>query len=204
VIVAVESNFVLELTLRQDEVQDGERLIELARAKSIELVIPACSLFEPYETLGRRRKQREEISRRLKAELRELTRTQAYADLGETSGGVTHALAESGQLQAKALNSTIDTILRVATVIPMTSEVVRRALTFQLVFPFSPQDSNVFASIDQYLQQQGDGKKVFANKNRRDFLKGSVEAHLEKYDCKVLGGFLAARRFVENSIAKKL
>jgi hypothetical protein len=59
-IVTVESNFVLEIALRQDEVAECERLIALAGTGSIRLAMPACSLFEPFETMVRRRKQRDE------------------------------------------------------------------------------------------------------------------------------------------------
>jgi hypothetical protein len=82
-IVTVESNFVLEIALRQDEVAECERLIALAQAGSIRLAIPACSLFEPFETMVRRRKQREAIFQKLRDELRELARTEAYAHLVE-------------------------------------------------------------------------------------------------------------------------
>lgn len=84
-IVAVESNFVLELTYRQEEAPECERIVELANSGAIRLAIPACALFEPFETLARRRINREEILKELRKELQELARTQAYADLAETS-----------------------------------------------------------------------------------------------------------------------
>jgi rRNA-processing protein FCF1 len=57
-IVLVESNFVIEFAQRQAEIADAERIVTLAENREIELAIPACALFEPYETLVRRRKQR--------------------------------------------------------------------------------------------------------------------------------------------------
>jgi hypothetical protein len=55
-IVLAESNFVLELALQQEERDEVERLVAMAEARRIELVVPACALFEPYETLIRRKK----------------------------------------------------------------------------------------------------------------------------------------------------
>jgi hypothetical protein len=52
-IVAAESNFVLELTFRQREAVECDRLIELAEKQVISLAMPACSLFEPYDCRGR-------------------------------------------------------------------------------------------------------------------------------------------------------
>jgi predicted nucleic acid-binding protein len=201
VIVAVESNFVLEMALRQDEVADCERLITLAREGSIRLAIPACSLFEPYETLVRRRKQREAISQKLRDELRELARTEAFAHLGETSMTVTRALAESSEIQAKALDNAVVNLSGVATVIPLTAEVMRNAVNVPLVFSLSPQDSVVFASTDLYLKEQGQGEKVFATKNSRDFLSDDVEDWFRRYNCKVLATFAATRQYVEHSLA---
>jgi hypothetical protein len=48
--VLAESNFVLELALRQEQFQHAERILELAEEKHIRLVVPACSLIEPYQT----------------------------------------------------------------------------------------------------------------------------------------------------------
>jgi predicted nucleic acid-binding protein len=200
-IVTVESNFVLEIALRQDEVAECERLIALAQAGSIRLAIPACSLFEPFETMVRRRKQREAIFQKLRDELRELARTEAYAHLGETSKTVTRALAESAEIQAKALDDTIYSLSGIATVIPLTAEVMRRAVNFPMAFSLSPQDSVVFASTDQYLKDQGPDQKVFATKNSRDFLSDEVEDWFSRYNCKVLATFAATRQYVEHALA---
>jgi hypothetical protein len=64
-IVGVESNFVLELTFRQEEAADCTRILTFAKQKAIQLVIPACALFEPYETLIRRSKERDNVAREL-------------------------------------------------------------------------------------------------------------------------------------------
>jgi len=65
----------------------------MAEAREIELVIPACALFEPYETLIRRRKEREATLGKLRNELRQLARSKAFANLAETSRFVTGVLA---------------------------------------------------------------------------------------------------------------
>jgi hypothetical protein len=48
-IILAESNFVLELAFQQEERDEVERLVVMAEAREVELVIPACALFEPYE-----------------------------------------------------------------------------------------------------------------------------------------------------------
>jgi hypothetical protein len=53
--VYAESNFVLEIVLEQEQHQACEELVSLASAGSIELVLPAFALLEPYQTIVRRK-----------------------------------------------------------------------------------------------------------------------------------------------------
>ena len=69
-IVLAESNFVLELALRQEQFEHAQRILGLAEEKHLRLVVPACSLTEPYQTLIRRRRERKEFSRKLQDELK--------------------------------------------------------------------------------------------------------------------------------------
>jgi len=143
-IVAVESNFVLELAFRQDEARECDDLLTLAAEGAITLAVPGCSLFEPYETLGRRTKHRDYIVRLVSDEFAQLSRTEGLAELRETSKAITHLLVDSGRVQSTALDSTIDKLSRVAAVIPLTAEVVRHALAIQVravAHPLTPTPS---------------------------------------------------------------
>jgi predicted nucleic acid-binding protein len=70
VIVLAESNFVLELALQQEQFEHAERILQLAENRHLRLVVPACSLMEPYQTLLRRRHERKEFRRRLQDEIK--------------------------------------------------------------------------------------------------------------------------------------
>ena len=201
-IVGVESNFVLELTFRQEEAAECTRILAFAEQKAIRLVIPACALFEPYETLVRRAKERNKVARALQKELRQLARTDTYTELRQTSETVTRVLAESNEEQAESLTQTIDKIVGIATVIPLDAKVLKHSLAFQLGYGLPPQDSVVFASIDQFFEEQGKGPKLFANKNHRDFTGGLVAGQLAKHDCKLLPKFSQARGYIEGILQK--
>jgi predicted nucleic acid-binding protein len=73
--VYVESNFVLELALLQEQHTSCEELMRLCEEGRIQLVIPAYSLAEPYETLTRRHRQRKRMKAELDDQLRQLART---------------------------------------------------------------------------------------------------------------------------------
>jgi hypothetical protein len=48
--VYVETNFVLELVLAQEQQASCEEILALSEEGSLRLVIPSYSLVEPYET----------------------------------------------------------------------------------------------------------------------------------------------------------
>jgi len=168
-IVGVESNFVLELTFRQEEAVDCTRILTLAEQNAIQLVIPACALFEPYETVVRRAKQRDRVAHELQSELQQLARTDIYAELRKTSETVTRALAESGREQAESLARTIGRIVSVATVIPLDANVLKHSLAVQLVYGLPPQDSVVFASLDRFFWRTWQGSQAVRQQKPQRF-----------------------------------
>jgi hypothetical protein len=76
--VYVESNFVLELVFVQKQEASCEEIVRLSESGSVTLVIPAYSLVEPFETLGRRHQARNALRRELDRELGHLKRTAYY------------------------------------------------------------------------------------------------------------------------------
>ena len=78
--VYVESNFVLELALRQEEFTSCERVLSLCEEGRVRLVVPAYSFAEPYEALTRRERQRKRMKQELDLELEQIARTATYAN----------------------------------------------------------------------------------------------------------------------------
>ena len=199
-IVMVESNFVLELALQQEESEEGERILRLAEAAAIELIVPACALSEPYETLIRRRKERNVTLDRLTRELNLLSRSRVYAHLTDPSRAITEALAQSGANEAKDLEDTIRRLLACATISPLSKVIVASALNAQTEYDLEPQDAIVFASVDEHLKTLQAGRKLFINKNHKDFLTPAIEDHFDQYECKLLPKLTGARQFIEHEI----
>ena len=77
-IVYVETNFVLEVALEQDEWESCHTLLKLGAAGTVALAVPAYALVEPIETLVRRDKSRKELAERVRSELRQLSRSETY------------------------------------------------------------------------------------------------------------------------------
>lgn len=197
-IVLVESNFVLELAFRQQEVVHAERLMDFAAQKRIELVVPGCALFEPFETLVRRRKERNATREKFRYEVLQLSRSEHFPNLAETSEAVAKVFAESVETEAAGLNNAISRILDCADVIPLTKEVMQHSIRIHDQFEFEPQDAVIFASVDLYLDGRGKAESVFANKNSADFAVPDVEERLGALNCKLLSTFSKAADMIEH------
>ncbi len=199
-IVLAESNFVLELAFQQDELDEVEWLVTMAEAQKIELVIPACALFEPYETVVRRRNGRSATLEKLRQELRQLSRSRAFASLAEPSQVVVGALAKSGTIEARGLEEAICRLLKCSVVQPLSASIFANALTVQSRFRLEPQDAIVFASVDEHARRHASEPKVFLNRNERDFLTREIQAHFRELNCKLLSRFSSGRQFVESRV----
>ncbi|HEX8228301.1 MAG TPA: hypothetical protein VF826_03190, partial [Chloroflexia bacterium] len=77
-IVYVETNFVLQLALRQEEAGAADAILERAQSDSIKLVLPAFSLSEPYSTLTYRALERRSIYNSLDQQLSLLRRSEPH------------------------------------------------------------------------------------------------------------------------------
>jgi hypothetical protein len=70
--VYVESNFILELVLAQEESTSTEQILDLAERQQIKLFFPSFSIMEPFWTIQGRGKQRKSIQQSLNKELQQV------------------------------------------------------------------------------------------------------------------------------------
>jgi predicted nucleic acid-binding protein len=203
VIVLAESNFVLELALRQEQFEHAEQILRLAEEQQLRLVVPACSLIEPYQTLIRRRRERKEFSRRLRDEIKLLERSTLHDGMSATSQHVAQTLDAGTEIERECLEKTIERLIKICLVPVLSLETVRLAQAMQLGYGLEPQDAIVFASIDTALQTLGADPKVFVNKNSKDFATPVIEGQLEKHGCRLITSFANARQYIENELNRK-
>ena len=135
--VYIESNFVLELALMQEQHESCEKILSLCETGTINLVLPAFCVAEPYETLVRRAKHRSKLAKDVADELKQLSRSTPYKDSEEINAlqNVTGLLVRSGEEEEQKLQQTLNRILKVAEIIPLEAEI----LTFSAKFPGNPQ-----------------------------------------------------------------
>ena len=200
--VHVESNFVLELALLQEQSKSCEELLRLCRRRDISLFIPAYSLAEPYETLVRRRKQRLQVKRNLDTELNQIARTATYADHLRRFDELTALLVGSADEDAKRLEKVLTDIVDVADIIPLEAQVLTDSIRYQQIHDFSPQDAIVHASIISNLRRSSSANpSCFLNRNSKDFDDQNIVDELQRHQCMLLPNFDSGLNFVRSKLA---
>lgn len=200
--VYVESNFVLEQALEQEQSESCQRLLSIAAAGSIHLVIPAFSLAEPHITLMHKGNERSRLSAELQKQLSELGRSKPYREASSGFNEIIALLIRSAEGERAGLERTIEGILRAAEVIPLDSDVFYQAAGIQIALDMSVQDSIVLASVVRHLAETKPQESCFLNRNTKDFDDPNVREMLEAFGCKFFGRFDNGLQYIEAHLPK--
>jgi predicted nucleic acid-binding protein len=200
--VYVESNFVLEQALEQEQSESCQRLLSLSAASSIHLVIPAFSLAEPYIALMHKGSERSKLGTELQRQLSELGRSKPYRDASGSFNELTALLIRSAEGERAGLERAVEGILRTAEVIPLDSNMFYRAAGIRVAFDMSIQDATVLASVVHHLNETKPAESCFLNRNTRDFDDPNVRELLEEFGCKFFGRFDNGLQFIEAQLRK--
>ena len=198
--VYVETNFVLEVALLQEQHASCLEIIALCEDRRIRLVVPAFCLVEPFETLVRHQKRRRKMKHDFDRELSQIARTATYAERLDEFRGLTDILINIAQEEATSLDGTIARLIDCADVVPLDGDVMRRSGESQAAHGLSPQDSLVYASVVHDLAQVRDRQSCFLNRNTRDFDDQNIVDELHDYNCTLLPRFDAGHRFILDAI----
>lgn len=188
VIIYVETNFVMELALFQEEHAQCRGLLDLAAGTtSAQLALPAFSIGEAYEAFERKRRNRRRLHRELLEEMGQLGRSQDYAERAAELREATAFLVRSGEEQKRRLDATLEEVLEAARILPLEAETFQTAVGYQRTLGLGPQDALVFASALVDLQQRrADEPSCLLTKNTDDFADDDVVAELDRFGCKPL------------------
>lgn len=196
-IVYVETNFVLELALLQEQHESCEAIVLLCQAGAIRLVLPAYSLIEPYETIVRYLKNRTRVASDLASELRQLGRTKPYRAEIDALQTFTNVLVTSQQEDSIRLRDTLDRLLSFAEIVALDAAILNQARIHQAT-GMSPQDAIVYASVLHHLSASDATAKCFLNRNSKDFDDPDIEAALASNGCRMLFSFDAGLQFISS------
>ena len=198
--IYVESNFVLELALLQEQHESCEKIMALCETGRTQLILPAYSLIEPYETTIRYAKERTKLSNELGKEIRQLSRSKPYQEQIDTMQEVTAFLVRSQEDEKERLRQALNRLLAIAEVIPLKSAIISAALTYQTTSDLSPQDSVVYASVLDHLRISTSAHKCFLNRNSKDFDDPDIVDTLRNFGCKMFFSFDHGYDFIASQI----
>lgn len=193
----VETNFVLELAFAQGQAAHCAKLLDLAEAATFALGIPAYCLAEPFETLGRRHKDRRALQEQLQQELRQLGHTADYADAVQEVDTATELFIRSRVDERERLEEVTKRVANIAEMIPMSADTLGNAFDVSSRLDLSLQDSLVLSSVVQHQRYLSD-VGIFVTRNSKDFDDPDVRQLLTDAGCKletnfgaVVGRFMA-------------
>lgn len=193
--VYVESNFVLELALLQEQSDSCERILELCKTGGVHLVIPAYCLAEPYDALTRRRKRRTHMKRELDAEFGQIARTETQAERLHGFRDLTNLLTTSVEDEKKRLDDVCSQLSDTAQVIPLDKDILAASRECRSKHDLSYQDSIVYASVLAHLALSPDRQSCFLDKDK-DFHDQHIVEELAGYRCELLPDFGAGYGFI--------
>ena len=193
--VYVESNFVLELALQQEQSASCESILNMCEETRLRILVPAYCLAEPHETLTRRHKQRRRMKRDLNDELGQIART--ATNTAQLSGfdSLTDLLISSAEQESRNLKELSARLLRTAEVIPLDVSVLNDASLYQSTHGFSPQDAIVYASVLSHLARCHEQKSYFISRDS-DFDDQDVVEELGRFKCELVHSVAQGRQFI--------
>ena len=198
--VYVETNFVLEITFRQEQHSSCDKILNLCEQNCIELILPAYSLVEPIETLQRRQNKRRIIQKGLEEELKQITRSSSFSDQSDDLHRFTGLLTQSAEEDIKNFELIRKRLLNSAEVISLDKQVLKNASSHERDYGFSKQDAIVFSSVLLHLRQREIHPSFFLNRNSKDFDDKSVLEQLSSLNCKLITQFDEGYQLILNSL----
>jgi hypothetical protein len=123
----VESNFVLEIVLGQEELASAERILAAAEADAISLALPSFSLGEPITRVTRSARDRGKLISQLNAEVGQLARSTVHQSEVDALQEIPDLIAAIDNRELERLTSTISRLLGAAKLIDLENSTFQTA-----------------------------------------------------------------------------
>jgi predicted nucleic acid-binding protein len=195
-IAYVESNFVLEIVLGQEQAASAEAMLALAESGAVDLVLPALAFAEPFATVTQRERARRRLVNDIATTLRDLQRSAPHQLEAVLVADAVAGLANIAGREYVRLHEVIARLLVVARRIKFESARFALARAYQSRYGFSPQDSIIYASVISDLQTLPPADpKCFLTRNSKDFDDPDIVAELSGYNCHLFFSFEEGLRY---------
>lgn len=182
--IYVESNFILEIALGQEESRYTGELLSEAEAGSIDLAFPSFALSEPFATITQRHRRRNTVIGSMTDLFNDLERSTPHRHVAMSLNPVMDQLRNVYQSEVTRLKSTVKRLLQIGSSIELDSAIYQTALKNESRYGLSPQDAIIYASIVRDLATSvRTDRSCFMSRNLKDFGSPDIRAELASYDC---------------------
>lgn len=196
----VESNFLLELAVGQEEASAAERILGMAEAREIEIAIPTFALIEPFSTISRRAKERKRLAESLSVQLQQLSRSKASKAVAEQFSQAPTALIEIAGLEFNGLRAIVYRLLVTSRVIPLNATTFHEAQRYEQTYGIDLPDAIIYASVISDLKTAHVTEpKCFVSRNYKHFRDQAIEQELQSFGCRYIERFADAVNFLAGS-----
>ncbi len=193
----VESNFLLEITRRQEESAHAQELLQLAWENRIDLAVPAFSLAESFWTQRKDSDKRKGYLGALSDEVTQLQRSHDRAHVTETAGTLIQQLRELEFDESLALDELVGEFCEVGRVLDLNAEVMQAARQIEMQTTLTIQDALVLASVTSDLTANPPPEHcAFVSRDRKAFQDANIIEFLNKRRCNYIPDFRNAVLFV--------
>lgn len=198
-IVYVETNFVLQLALRQEEVHAADAILERAKRNLVRLVLPVFSLSEPYSTLTYRALDRRTIYNSLMQQLTLLSRSEPHQQTALVLQQLLLMWVDLETRETDLLHSAIVELLTVSRGIQTEVGDILQSARYRSLYNLSPQDAIILSAIIRDLGMQAPSEaKCFISTNIRDFNNPGIRAELKSFNCRYISKLADGLGFIDN------
>lgn len=207
-LVYIETNFLVEIALGQEQSKAAKKILELTEAKKVSLFIPAFSVNEPIWAVQNRGKNREQWLENLvqaeKTLISDLSRSELYVDKLKDYQSLSITLKTMGTKENNQLRQAIKQILSVCTALETNGEVFEKALNYETSQKLALQDAIVYAAVVNHLQKAATSEeKCFLSRDKKAFSSTAIRNELIALNCRYIDGFENGLSYINSSLDKK-
>lgn len=188
--IYVETNFLLEVALGQEQAEAAGEILAHAERGEFELAVPAFSLAEPFSTVTHRHRDRRQLASALSVQAKDLLRSAPHQQDALSLEPLVGVLVQIGRRETDRLVSTVERLLTVATIVQVDLPIFQNAMRYRATHELSEQDAIIYAAIVSHLAGISDtGPHYFVSKNSKDFNIPGIAQELSQLACTFVADF---------------
>ena len=196
-IVYVETNLLVEIALDQEQAESARRIVDFAKAKRIQLVLPAISIAESYWAISAKAEKRQPLLTQLVDAHRDLSRSAPLHFFSDSLRELGDAFLKLHQEHLDGFRSLLSDVLRLAHLVELGGETVASAMAIDLRYGQGLLDSMVLASVHAHITEQGRvAPKLFTTRDR-DLFGVAKQVLVADYNCTCIPSYDDSAKFIE-------